>query len=163
MTRIQFALIVFLLVLLFAGLGRFPLLDPDEGRYARASQEMMERDDFIVPYFNGEPRLKKPVLLYWLEIGAFLLLGFTETAARLPSALAALGTLIWLFFFARKRAGPQIAFMAVLVLGTTPLFFALARTNTIDMVMKNGRLYRGQDGVRADRSGERPSKLYFQR
>jgi 4-amino-4-deoxy-L-arabinose transferase-like glycosyltransferase len=135
MTRIQGAIVLFLLVLLFAGLGRFPLLDPDEGRYARTSQEMMERDDYIVPYFNGEPRLKKPVLIYWLEIGAFLLLGFTETAARLPSALAALGTLIWLFFFARKRAGPQVALMATLILGTIPLFFALARTNTIDMVL----------------------------
>jgi 4-amino-4-deoxy-L-arabinose transferase-like glycosyltransferase len=135
MTRARVLIAAALLALLFAGLGRLPLIDPDEGRYARTAQEMIQRGDLVVPYFEGLPRLKKPVLFYWLEIGAFTLLGETETAARLPSALAAAGTLLWLYLFARPRLGEDAALRACALLATTPLFFAMARTTTTDMTL----------------------------
>jgi len=135
MTRARVALTLAVLFLLFAGLGRLPLMDPDEGRYARSAQEMIERGDYVVPHLNGLPRLQKPVLFYWLEAASFAALGFTETAARIPSALAACGTLLWLFLFARRRSGERTALAACAVLATTPLFFALARTATTDMVL----------------------------
>ncbi len=122
-------------LLLFPGLGRLPLLDPDEGRYARTAQEMIERGDFVVPHLDGEPRLQKPVLFYWLEIAAFEALGFTESAARLPSALAGAGTLLWLYAFARPRAGERTALLACAILATTPLFLALSRAATTDMTL----------------------------
>ncbi len=135
MTRVRAALAVALLALLLAGLGRLPLLDPDEGRYARSAREMTERGDLVVPHLSGEPRLEKPVLFYWLQIGSFSILGPSETAARLPSALAAAGMLLWLFGFARHRLGERTALVACSILATTPLFFALARTATTDMVL----------------------------
>src|SRR6266850_4152075 len=135
MTRARVPIVAALLAILFGGLGRLPLIDPDEGRYARTAQEMTERGDLVVPYFEGTPRLKKPVLFYWLEIGAFALIGRTETAARLPSALAAAGTLLWLYLFARPRLGESAALLACALLATTPLFFAMARTTTTDMTL----------------------------
>jgi len=124
-----------LLALLFAGLGRLPLIDPDEGRYARTAQEMIQRDDLVVPWLDGQPRLKKPVFFYWCEIASFRLLGESETAARLPSAAAAAGTLLWLFSFTRSRLGESTALAACTVLATTPLFFGMARTTTTDMTL----------------------------
>lgn len=118
-----------------AGLGRLPLIDPDEGRYARTAQEMIQRGDYVVPHFDGQPRLQKPVLFYWLEAAGFRTLGFTEFAARLPSALAAIGTLLWLFLFVRPRLGEKAALTSCAVLATTPLFFAMARTATTDMTL----------------------------
>jgi 4-amino-4-deoxy-L-arabinose transferase-like glycosyltransferase len=118
-----------------AGLGRLPLIDPDEGRYARTAQEMIQRDDYVVPWFEGQPRLQKPVLFYWLEAAAFRTLGFTELAARLPSAMAALGTILWVYLFVRPRLGGRSALMACAVLATTPLFYAMARTATTDMTL----------------------------
>src|SRR3970282_2309343 len=99
MRRTRWVVALCCAALLFIGLARLPLLDPDEGRYARTAQEMIERDDFIVPHFDGEPRLQKPVLFYWLEIASFGVFGFTESAARLPSAIAGAGTLLWLYAF----------------------------------------------------------------
>lgn len=122
-------------LLLFTGLARLPLLDPDEGRYARTAQEMIQRDDFIVPHLDGQPRLQKPVLFYWLEIASFGALGFTESAARLPSALAGAGTLLWVYAFARTRAGERTALLACAILATTPLFLALANAATTDMTL----------------------------
>ncbi len=123
------------LALLFAGLGRLPLLDPDEGRYARTAQEMRQRGDYVVPYLDGQARLKKPVFFYWLVMGAFAVLGENETAARLPSALAAAGTLLWTYSFAKARLGERTALTACAILATTPLFFAMARTAVTDMVL----------------------------
>ncbi|MBI3449493.1 MAG: glycosyltransferase family 39 protein [Acidobacteria bacterium] len=134
-TRARLLFGTILLATLVAGLGRLPLIDPDEGRYARTSQEMMQRGDYVVPYLDGAPRLKKPVLSYWLEIASFTLFGWNETAARLPSALAAGGILLWLYLFARRRAGERTAVAACAILATTPLFFAMARTTTTDMTL----------------------------
>ena len=41
-------------------------LDMHEIYVAQTAREMAERRDWIVPYFNGEPRLNKPPLSYWL-------------------------------------------------------------------------------------------------
>ncbi|HKY33900.1 MAG TPA: hypothetical protein VJV23_15320, partial [Candidatus Polarisedimenticolia bacterium] len=72
------------------GLGSLPLLDPDEPRYASASLGMASSADWVVPVFNGEPRLNKPPLLYWAQAAAFRTPLREEIAARLPSLTAAL-------------------------------------------------------------------------
>ena len=48
-----FAVIFAALVVLFLRLGAYPLLDPDEARFARTSLEMMRSHDYIVPTFEG--------------------------------------------------------------------------------------------------------------
>lgn len=135
MTATRALLVISFLALLLPGLGRLPFLDPDEGRYARTAQEMTERGDWVVPYFHDEPRLNKPVLFYWLEIASMRLLGMKEAAARLPSALAAAGTLLWLYLFARPRLGERCALAACGMLATMPLFFAMARAAVPDMTL----------------------------
>ncbi len=121
--------------LLAAGLGRMSLVDPDEGRYAAAAREMIRTGDPIVPRFNGEPRLNKPPLLYWLMAGAFILLGPGESAARLPSLVAAAATLGLILWWARIRMAPAMGRSAVSVLATCAIFFACARLATTDMLL----------------------------
>ena len=41
-----------------------PLLDPDEGLHATISQSMVERGDYVVPRFLGEPFRDKPILYF---------------------------------------------------------------------------------------------------
>ena len=76
-----------------------PLIDRDEPRFAEASREMRERGDYLIPRFNGEHRFDKPPLIYWLQAGAYTVLGENEFAARLPSALcaAAIGVVLALW------------------------------------------------------------------
>ena len=66
-----------------------PLLGPDEPRYARVAVEMQRAGEWVTPTLQGQPWLEKPPLYYWLAGAAFRALGETETAARLPSVLAA--------------------------------------------------------------------------
>src|SRR6516162_5202951 len=80
--------------LFLLNLGGATLWDLDEGRNATASGIMLESGNYIIPYFNGELRVDKPARLYWLQIGAYKLFGVSEFSARLPSALAALLTIL---------------------------------------------------------------------
>ena len=127
--------IVTAILLLVVGAGRMPLLDPDEGRFASASVRMTQTGDPIVPEFNGEPRLNKPPLIYWLQAASFTLLGVNETAARVPSLLAAIGTILLVALWAKRRLPTGSAATAAMALATTPLFFACARIGITDMLL----------------------------
>ncbi|MDF1826372.1 MAG: glycosyltransferase family 39 protein [Verrucomicrobiales bacterium] len=82
-------LFIFALLLLIPGTVTLPLMDRDEPRFAQATLEMMETDQWVIPYFNGEYRFDKPPLTYWWMRIHYLILGKGELAARLHSILAA--------------------------------------------------------------------------
>lgn len=86
----------------FYGLGHFPLLGPDEPRYAQVAREMFLRHDLVTPTLGGHLWFEKPALLYWMMIGSFKLFGVTEWAARVPSALAGVLTIAAVFVVARQ-------------------------------------------------------------
>lgn len=78
-----------------------PPLVGDEAYYARVPVEMRERGDWVVPYFNGEPRYKKPPLMYWFVALSQAVFGENELASRLPSFVAVVLTgflLVWFGF-----------------------------------------------------------------
>lgn len=67
-----------------------PLLDPDEGLHASIAQEMVERGDYLVPRFCGEPFRDKPILYFAAQAASLRLFGMNEAAVRLPGFLFAL-------------------------------------------------------------------------
>lgn len=81
-------LLVLALLLYLPGTSTIPLMDRDEPRFAHATVEMMERDSWTIPYFNGAYRFDKPPLTYWWMRLHYALLGVNELAARLHSMVA---------------------------------------------------------------------------
>lgn len=118
---------------LFFQLGRAALFEPDEGRNAEKAREILVLNDWITPHENFHPVLDKPIFLYWLIALSYKLFGISEWAARLPSALAALGGLAVLYGFARTHWGFWPALWAGLILLTSLEFFVLARVVIFDM------------------------------
>lgn len=114
-------------------LGSLPLREPDEGRNAEVAREMLAGHDWITPHFDSLPYLDKPALFFWLVAGSFRLGGVSEGAARLPSALAALGTAFLVWLLARRMFDDSTALAAGLVWATTPLAIIFARTVIFDM------------------------------
>lgn len=129
------ALLLFAAVTLLLFLGTRGLNEPDEGRYAEIAREMTVSGDWLVPHLNGIEHFQKPPLLYWLTASSVRVLGANEWAARLPSALAALGIVILTYGIARRVFDNATAVAATLVLVTSAEFFALARLLTPDMLL----------------------------
>src|SRR4029079_869765 len=92
---------------LFFKLGHAPLFDVDEGAFSEATLEMFQRGDFLSTYLNGEPRYDKPILIYWLQAASVSVLGVSELAFRLPSALCAAVWVALTFAFARRYFGAE--------------------------------------------------------
>ena len=101
--RVVVALLALLVVLAFAFQGTRGIWEPDEGRYTSAGINMHEHGDWLVPTVDGEhAHLTKPPLTYWALAASFALLGHHEWAARLPSALAFVGTGLLVFGLGRR-------------------------------------------------------------
>lgn len=120
---------------IFVGLGRLPLIDPDEGRNAEVAREMKDARSPLVPLYNGMPYLDKPAFYFDMVALSLGLFGENETAARLPSAIFGMLTLALIYAFCLHGYGQRAAAMAVLVTGTTPLFIAFSRLVIFDMAL----------------------------
>ncbi len=122
-------------LLFFLNLGGASLWDVDEGRNADCALEMMRADNWIVPTFNGQLRVDKPALLYWLQIISYSLFGVNEFAARFPSALAALLTVLATYELARSMFTRTTGLFAGVVLAATPMLVGAARFANPDALL----------------------------
>jgi 4-amino-4-deoxy-L-arabinose transferase-like glycosyltransferase len=118
-----------------ARLGALPLIQPDEGRNAEVAREMKDAGAWLVPTYDGLPYLDKPAFYFRLVALSMSAFGESETAARLPAALFALGLIGLVWAFSRRAYGDRAGALAVLVVGTTPLVIAFARIVIFDMVL----------------------------
>lgn len=57
----------------------------------RTPMETLERGEWFTPWVNGEPRLKKPPLLYWAILLTYKLFGINLFAARIWGVLSGAG------------------------------------------------------------------------
>lgn len=122
-------------LLFFSGSWSLPLVDRDEPRFAEASREMRERQDWLIPWFNGDYRFDKPPLIYWCQIAAGQLLGETVLAARLPSVLFASGVAVLLALWGRRLGGARVGWLAALFSTTCLQMLIHARLAVADMPM----------------------------
>ncbi len=99
---------------LAAGFMAMPFWDEDEPRFAAIARTMVATGDWIVPMFNGELAVDKPVLMHWCMAAGFTLFGFNEFAARLPSAVAALLTALALLRAGTRWFNPATGITAAL-------------------------------------------------
>src|SRR5437870_2881251 len=124
--------------LCFQGLGRYPLLDPDEARHAEVAREMAAASGvrrLFLPTLDFEPYREKPPGYYWLVALAYGALGVGEAAARAVSALAALVAVLALYAYALPRWGLPAALGAGAVAATSAGWFGPARYGNLDMTL----------------------------
>lgn len=122
-------------VLFLQGLGTPPLMDPDEGRYAEIPREMLERGDLVTPTLNYVKYFEKPPLLYWVNAGSMALLGQTEGAVRLPSALSGLLTVLITYIAGRHLYNRHTGLLAAAILGSCAGFLMQSRIILTDMLL----------------------------
>ena len=116
-----------------AGTWSLPLIDRDEPRFAEASREMIERGDYVVPYFNNHLRLDKPPLTYWAQVASYHVFGQNDFSARFPSAVAAALTALAIFAWSRRVGGEKLAWWAVIIFSLSLQTFIHAKAAVADM------------------------------
>jgi 4-amino-4-deoxy-L-arabinose transferase-like glycosyltransferase len=110
----------------------FPLIDPDEGRRAEISREMLANDDWIASTLNRQPYYDKPPLFHWLLALSFCCFGTSEATARLVPALANMLTIFTTFALGRRLIGNRAAFLGALTLTVMAGFVLTGRLVGLD-------------------------------
>jgi len=146
---------IILTILLCGGLylignGRVSLWDRDEPRYAQASRQMLQSGDWVVPKLLDEPRIKKPPMIYWCQATAMAIfqrlspdaelsplarMDRDAAAARLPSSIAIVLTLVLIALVLRRIVDEERTFWTVLVFGTSGLVIMSAKMCLTDGVL----------------------------
>jgi 4-amino-4-deoxy-L-arabinose transferase-like glycosyltransferase len=133
MYRLFIPLIILTVSISFFNLGSVTLFDVDEAVFSTATREMIESGDWITPTYNGENRYDKPILFYWLMAASYKMFGINEFGARFPSALAATGLIIAIFFFIRRIRDDTYAFHAAIAALLSIYFLAYSHAAVTDM------------------------------
>lgn len=123
-------------LLFLPALGRRDLWNPDEARYAEVAREMRASGEYLLPHLNGDLYTQKPPLLFWSIALASAPFGrVTETAARLPSALAAIAALLLVWKIAERLVSRRAAWLSALVYVTSGTILWQGRFGQIDMLL----------------------------
>lgn len=166
--RASLFLVVCGLFFFLPGFFSIPAIDRDEARFAQATKQMVESNDFVDIRFQDEVRYKKPVGIYWLQAAA------VETASalglpraqiriwlyRLPSLGGAIGAVLLTYWTALAFVTRRAAVIAALILCSSVLLGVEARLAKTDAVLlmcvvammgAMGRIYttwqRGEDAA----------------
>jgi 4-amino-4-deoxy-L-arabinose transferase-like glycosyltransferase len=129
--RLEAALVVLLVLFSVTGVFDHGLWGTNDTRGAGIVLDMARHGTWVVATINGSDFLDKPPMTYWAAlILAWAFGGVTEGIARLPSALAGLGTLL---LMRRLVKDPLAAWAGVFVCATTVTFLGYARSVMTDM------------------------------
>jgi len=132
----RYDVLLWLAVLVFfVGLGANSIWDANEAFYVDTPRHMVQTQDYVTPRFNGEERLNKPVLSYWIVAGFYHAFGISVTSERIAIAAGALGILLATFAIGRRLRSTATGVLAALLLATAPRFVHFARRNMIDIYL----------------------------
>ena len=97
------------------GIKDMALIDRDEPMIAEVARQMVARGEWLTPHLPAweDKSIFKPPLAMWVMAGSFKVLGVSEFAARLPSAVCSALTATLLFAWAGRRWGPSAGLVAV--------------------------------------------------
>ncbi|MGB8226460.1 MAG: glycosyltransferase family 39 protein [Sedimentisphaerales bacterium] len=109
------ACLAFAAVISFWSLSDEPL-DDHECLVSVTAREMLQTGDWLLPRFNGEVRLQKTPLCYWLVASVAKVTGkVDEFSARLPSACFAVLSVAAILYFVSQWLGIGIATLSAAV------------------------------------------------
>ncbi len=140
------AVAVLVLTALLAFLPGFFQISPtdrDEARFAQASKQMLETGEYVDIHYQDEVRYKKPVGIYWLQVGAVKAaraLGVRDAQTtiwiyRIPSLSGAIGAVLLTYWAALAFVSRRAAVLAGLMMATSILLGVEARLAKTDAML----------------------------
>ncbi len=129
-------LVLLCLALYLPGMTALPPFDRDEARFAQASRQMLEENDFIRIKFQDEARHKKPVGIYWMQAAVAKVTDMNALwPYRLPSVLGAVLAVLLTFQLGRRVLTPCSAFLGAALLACSLLLVVEAHLAKTDAML----------------------------
>ena len=123
-------------------LGSVGLWDPWETHYGEVARSMIQRNDYVFPYWENAWFFSKPVLTMWLQALGMQVVGtnhtsgavglYTEWGLRMPFALLSILALSLITLALCRTVNRRTGLAVGVVLATMPLFFLLTRQAVTD-------------------------------
>jgi len=158
--RFELSLVVLVsLAVLVPGIWNYSLVDPWETHYGEVARTMLQDDDFVKTNWVGtstgspgevEGFRSKPVLMFWMMATGLRAVGAAEDGGysgemtdsvrimigiRMPFIIAAVCGLTLLWWMLARLVSRRLAWLALLVVGSTPIFCMIGRQAIPDMPM----------------------------
>lgn len=134
MRGLPFGVAVVAAALYLLRLGHAPFVDPPEGFHAEIAAQMAALGDWITPHVDGVRYFDKPPVLYWLMSASFALAGTSEAAARVWSALAAVGVAAVTARLGMLLGGARVGMLAGLMVVANLGMYLYGRLVKPDMI-----------------------------
>lgn len=122
-------------LLFLAGNELAAVTDTAESNYALTAREMVLSGDWMSPRIYGHYWYDKPIFFYWELALSFADFGFNEFAARLPSAVFGVASVLYTFWFSSKVYDRKTGWTAALILGTSLEFWLLSKAVVTDAAL----------------------------
>jgi 4-amino-4-deoxy-L-arabinose transferase-like glycosyltransferase len=130
------ALIGLFFILMLPNLDNSYPYQGDETFYTISALNMIDRGDYLAPFYAGEYRFNKPILTYWVALSAYRLFGASMWSARVPILLLACLTIFTTHRLALfTLRDPRKALLAAAMLASSPMFFSFSRIAMTEMVL----------------------------
>ncbi|HEY0250163.1 MAG TPA: glycosyltransferase family 39 protein, partial [Kofleriaceae bacterium] len=143
------------IAVLLPGIQAYSLVDPWETHYGEVARMMLQNHDLVHMEWPGgqgptenEGFRSKPVLTMWMMAAGLTSMGVakdggysgemvassrTMIGIRLPFVLSAVFGLLVMWFMLARLVSRRVAWLALLVVGSTPMFCLIARQGIPDM------------------------------
>lgn len=109
---------------------------PDEPRYIRVAQEMVENGNWLVPHLNGALYTQKPPVFFWLlAISASAFGSWDRLVMIVPSICGAVGCLWVTMWFGALGGRPRTGIRAAWILAGCLPFLFTAQLVRMDMLL----------------------------
>ena len=134
------------------GIWRYSLVDPWETHYGEVARMMLQNNDWVHTEWpqDNEGFRSKPVLQFWMMAAGMRAVGvgadggysgeMTDSARvmigiRLPFILSAIAGLTLMWWMLARLVNRRLAWLALLTVGSAPIFCMIARNAIPDMPM----------------------------
>jgi 4-amino-4-deoxy-L-arabinose transferase-like glycosyltransferase len=110
-------------LLLIAPIRKGDLAGYDDAVYAHIAKAIVTSGDWLNIQSNGYPALEHPAGFVWMQAALFSMFGFSDFLARLPSAALGVGTVLLVYWLARRLLQNEVqASLAMFIILATPYF-----------------------------------------
>jgi 4-amino-4-deoxy-L-arabinose transferase-like glycosyltransferase len=134
--QVAFLLIVAMIVFV-TGVSRLSLIDPDEGRYALISKNMIDRHNYLDPWLGNTYYYDKPPLYFWMTAASFKIFGMENIhfSARIVPIVGGILTLLGTYLVSAALFNHALGMISIGTLMSTLAMVGLARFVRMDIYL----------------------------